>query len=386
MRKTRGFIAGLLALVLAISLVAGSCAPAAPTGEEGAEEIAKLEKEVAAEKAKAAAVEKKVGDLEKEIAALKKPAEVIDILLESGVWGGMPQIAAEYFTEQIEKASGGRIQAEIVIGDAITPTEEQLEATGEGVFDMLLTWHPYFRKKIPLLDITVYDSVTLRTREDAWTMYEFKGWGDLMRQEFAKLNVRWLVSVAQSPGSFLFSRVPIPDFASLEGMKIRGTGMNGMILSEAGAAVVVLSGGELYPSLASGLVEAGHYSTPGAMYDMGIHEVTSYWIMPPISKMNEHGFDANMDFWNNLSEADQALVYNISKLALLEGSYNDWYNSIEALAKVQEVGVEIQYWDEASIKQWTAAGMKILPEPRDEASTLAREQLFDYMRSMGYID
>ncbi|MCK4901225.1 MAG: hypothetical protein KAS38_20750, partial [Anaerolineales bacterium] len=65
-----------LALVLAVSLVAGACAPAAQVGDEGAAEIAKLEAEVDDLESDVKAKDAEIDDLEDDIAALKKPAKV----------------------------------------------------------------------------------------------------------------------------------------------------------------------------------------------------------------------------------------------------------------------------------------------------------------------
>ena len=76
MKTTKYLILLGMSLVLAVSLLAGACAPAAPVGDEGAAEIAALEGDLAAEKAKVTSLEGDIGDLEDEIAVLKKPAKV----------------------------------------------------------------------------------------------------------------------------------------------------------------------------------------------------------------------------------------------------------------------------------------------------------------------
>ena len=74
-KKIKSLVFVSLALVLAVSLVAGACAKAVPEGA-AEEEIAALESKLAAEKAKSAGFEDDIADLEDEIAALKAQGKV----------------------------------------------------------------------------------------------------------------------------------------------------------------------------------------------------------------------------------------------------------------------------------------------------------------------
>jgi len=372
-----------LALMLALPLVA-SCGPATP--EEATEEIAALESKLSAEKAKVSGLQGDVSDLEDEIAALRAPAGVIKILTECAIPSGFYLDATECFAESLEEASGGRMQVEIVLGEAIAPTAEHLKATGDGIFDMLSTWEPYFREIVPVLDIINYMTICLETREDWYYMLEQMGWADQMRQAYAEWNVHWIFAMPEIPSAILVSRVPIPSIDDLEGLKIRATGNSAKAFETLGAGTVFLPGEEIYTALATGLVDAAAYSGPATSYDFGWYEVTKYWIRPAVAKMCQDGISANMDFWNSLSEADQALIDKVTRYALLKSSYEDGWKSQEAWGKARDQGIVVQTWDEESVKRYIEAGLSILPEPRDEAATLAREQLFDYMRMVGYID
>jgi len=372
-----------LALMLVVPL-AVSCGPATP--EEGAEEIAKLESNLAAEKAKVSGLQDEVADLEDEIAALRAPAEVTNLLFELGCAGGMYSATSDYFKAELEKASGGRFVVEQVIEDAMVPVDEHLTATGDGIFDMLLTWNPYFKDKVPFLDVLDFIAYTLRTREDFWAMFEFEGWDEIMAQEYAKWNVHWIASAPAAPGAHLVSRVPIPDIASLDGLKIRATGLDPLIFEALGAGTCFLPGEEIYTALATGLVDAAAYGNADMSYSLGWHEVTKYWVQPSHASMDECGISANMDFWNNLSEADRAMIYDISQAGLLAEAYNTGHASAEAVVKAQEAGIVINYWDAESLKQWAMAALAQKPECRDEASTLAMDSLMSYIRAMGYIE
>jgi len=369
--------------MLAVPLLA-SCGPATP--EEATEEIAALESKLAAEKSKVSGLQDDVADLEAEIAALRAPAKVTNLLFELSCVGGLYSATLDRFKADLEEASGGRFVVEQVLGDAMVPVDEHLTATGDGVFDMLITWNPYFRDKIPFLDVLDFIYYTLRTKEDFWEMFMFRGWGEVMTQEYSEWNVQWLVSAPVSPGACIVSRVPLPDIYSLDGVKIRATGSEPLIFESFGAGTCFLPGEEIYTALATGLIDAASYGNAAMCYDMGWHEVTEYWVQPSQGTMDEAGISANMDFWNNLSEADRVMIYDICQAAILAEAYNTGHLASEAVVKAQEAGIVINYWSPESLGAYTEAALANPPELGDEVARREMENLLSYIRAKGYIE
>lgn len=344
-------VAFVLVASLVVSLVAGACAPAAPAEE-----------------------------------AAPEKAEVVELLLQSGTSAGNKYEATVQFKKNIEEASGGRIQAEVVMPEAIVPTKECYAGLRDGVIEMLCTWNPWYRGQIPFLEIVLYTQVLLRSPADVWAMFKYEGWGELMSQELGKWNIYWVESVGHAPGNVLVSKVSLPTIDDIKGVKFRIAGSSALVFDELGAHTVWFPMDEIYTGLASGLIDGASADNPASMYGMGLAEVTKYWILPYLYRVDETGITANMDFWNTLSEADQALMHSCALSALADTGWDSTYECDVAMAKAREEGIIIQYWDEESQAKYVEAAMKVLPEPKDEASILAKEQLYNYMRNMGYID
>ena len=392
MKKLKNLVVGGLVLALAVSLVAGACAPAAPeeVAEEVAEleeEIADLEDEVAAKDREIAGLEGDVADLEDEIAALKKPAEVTKILVNSTCPGGWYADYGPYLIENLEAGSDGRFEVEVVYGEAIVPTEEQLDALRDGTFDMIYGYTGYYKTKMPLIQVQDFFPFTLRNGRDVWALYNERGFGELADQEYGKYNVKRVATYCSMPDDTLFSTVPVRKWEDLAGLKIRSAGTTAEVVQVGDASTVWFPGEEIYTGLASGLIDAATYSSPNTGYAMGWHEVSNYWIRPSIAALYSQEMIANMDFWNSLSEADQVLASHVSDEAGWRFAYyQETYLSAIALDLVREAGVEVIYWDADSIAKLAAAGLSILPEWTDPAAKEAKEILLDYMRFAGYVD
>jgi len=361
-----------LALVLA-ALLLPACVPAAPP------EVAELEKEVAAEKAK-------VAELEAEIAELRAPVEVVKITFQSVSACPLELDTIEYIKENVAKVSEGRLQIEIIPGEAITPIEEMLDATRDGITDMLLDWSLYFPEKIPT--IRVMDAVQLlfQTRDDFDAVFNKLGVGEIVGQAYTEYGVHRVVGWTQFPGDGLTSKVPVPDFESLAGLKIRCGGSMGHYLEAAGASTVWMPGEEIYTALASGLVDGATWGGPGDFIESGFHEVSKYWVLPSFEKCVSLVLLANQDFWDSLSEADQTLIYNVSLVAGDYHNYRSMWKHYEALKRADELGCTVQYWSADSINKFAAVAVSAMQRPTDPRGLEALDILLDYVRSMGYIE
>lgn len=270
----------------------------------------------------------------------------------------------------------------------MVPSGEQLESTRDGIFQLFLSFPVYYYEKIPALKALCIMSFVLPSDEDVWNLYHYLGVGDIMAEAYAKWNIHHIQAHAEAGSSGMVSTVPVPDFAALSGLKIRSFGSLQAQLEAAGAATVWLPGEEIYTALATGLVDAATWGGPTSMIDMGLHEVTEYWVWPLMEGNCMYDFLANMDFWNALSEPDRSLIEEVIQSATRELFNRRFYEESTSIARLAELGVTVNYWDTNSIKQWKTVGFSVLEEekPTDPAALEAYNIAIDYMRARGYID
>jgi len=315
-------------------------------------------------------------------------AEAIHILLMTGASSKTYTDTSDFLKAYLEEASGGRMQVEIVIGTALAPLAEHLDCMGKGMFEMLNTWDPYFRGKLPFLNfIDLASKTTPRGLQDSNILYEHFGWDKLYESEWNKYNCHFIDFMNKEPGVGIASSKPVPDWESAKGLKMRAVGVNAEIFTKLGASVIYLPASEVYSALASGLVDAAMYGCVSDHYNFGWHEVTKYWV-PELAVAEEHGISCNMDFWNSLSRADQALIECAARAAQLHSCTNRYYGCAEVEAKLREAGVVLQSWDEDSLAEYHAAARSLLDTfpVEDEASKEAKAILIDFLKFRGLWD
>ncbi|MFC2008686.1 TRAP transporter substrate-binding protein DctP [Chloroflexota bacterium] len=354
-----------IAVLLLLGTVAGCAAPAA-------------EEEQPSEAAPAAEEE------QPSVAAPEQ--EVININFGTFWGGGHCQEVADLFTAWTEEASGGRLQFTVMPGDTAVPVDEHLDALADGVFDLNYMAEEYYQKEIPAFNILNGIPGMLASVEDGPRLARLGGWDDLRDRLYAEKNA---VHVGTRPigADAIISTVPLPSIDDVAGMKLRSTGLNAEVFTALGASTVFTPQDEVYVSLSSGLVDAAESGNAISQYGMGFHEVAKYWIQPNLTNCGMGlNLGANMDFWQSLSAADQALIERTFVYVGHVLNDDTMYKTGAVLTEVQEQhGVTVIYWGSDDLKKWADAYLEIMPKyPDDPYWAEGWSLIQDYAKVMGY--
>ena len=351
-----------LTFVLAVSLVVGACAPAAPAGSEGAAEIAKLEGDLASSEKKVKSLEGDVDDLEDDIAALQKPAKVYR--WEPATWGGAgtPWDFLVYMAEYLNETSDGRIVMTPSQPGSVCPVAEQIEAVRDGTTSAMLPTPSYYGGKFDLA--AVYNAgIGIDTSGDLQIVYEVFENGRIRDLYWEVLSDLYNVAIAGDRYSAVpapvLSSVPIPDVSTFEGMLFRcGDDHVSGPLDSLGASTVWAPGPEIYTMLATGVVDAVIYDSAYGMVAMGFEELAPYWLKDPtMTTVAVEQFVVNMDVWNGMPDDLKILIGMAIRASMNVTNAEAMLFLDEAWATAADAGVEIVEWDAASKQAWMEARM-----------------------------
>lgn len=285
-----------------------------------------------------------------------------------------------------EEASGGRLQFTVLPGGTVVPVEDHLDATGDGVFDLNYMYEGYYQTEVPAFAVMTGIPGTLREPADAWKLSKLGGWEDLSRRIYAERNMAFVGRVARAADA-LVATAPIPHVEDLEGVKIRSEGIDAEALALLGARTVFTPVDEIYVALDSGLLDAAEHGDATSQYDMGYHEVAKHWIQPALQNCALGLImAANMDFWNELSEADRYLIEDIF-LYVGEIMIHDQEYRIKPVLEIvqRDHGVTVHFWDDNDLKKWgEAVTASVGQHPEDPYWVEAWELLEAYQEKMGY--
>jgi TRAP-type mannitol/chloroaromatic compound transport system substrate-binding protein len=321
------------------------------------EQLTKAQADLAAEKQKTAAAEKKAKDLEAELAAAQKPAKVY--YWEPCTWiaSGTPFDYLVYMADWLNLASNGRISMTPSAPGAICPVAEEMEAVSAGTTQAMLTTPSHYAGKFPLAAL-FNTSIGLPSATDVKNCYELFQDGkafNMYKAECEKLYNVVIVAEHVAEADMIYSsNVRIDHVADLKGLKFRcGDEHIAGPLTILGASTVWFPGTEIYTSLATHVVDAFTYGSAYDHLSIGAHEVTKYWLKWPalVAALNDQ-FTVNRDIWNEMPEDLQMLVKEASDAADYRCATEAIYLIDDSWSKVIAAGITPIYWDANDAKIW----------------------------------
>jgi TRAP-type mannitol/chloroaromatic compound transport system substrate-binding protein len=385
--KGKKYFGAVVVAIMVVILIMGAaaCAAKPPAGEVvPKEQLTKLQADLAKEKEKTTVAEKKAKDLEAEVVALKTPAKVIEVKFGMAWGGGYAESMCTNLEKYMNEAFDGRFKFVYFPGDSVAPVAGHLNATSDGVFDLYFGYEGYYTEEQPVFDL-FSKPIVLRGPEDIWKLWKLGGMTELADKVYGKINIHYIARRGKSSDAMVSTK-PCPQVENLKGIKFRSKGTMAEALTLLGASAIFTDPGEDYTNLSSGLIDACDPDTYYNNMMSGIHEVAKYTVYPPLTSVLTVVLLANQDFWNTLSPAEQSVM---EKVWWYIGDCENHLCQYEEKATFKklttEMGVTINYWNDASQKKWSdalAQTMKTVPDDPDWAE--GWQLIQDYMEYVGY--
>jgi TRAP-type mannitol/chloroaromatic compound transport system substrate-binding protein len=221
------------------------------------------------------------------------------------IYGGAEQVA-KYVAEMTDN----KFQIQVFAGGEIVPGLQALDATSNGTVDMCHTVSYYYVGKDPTFAIFASVPFGLNARQQNSWLYQGGG-NELANEFFKKSNVIGFPcgnTGTQMGGWF---RKEIKTVADLSGLKMRIGGIAGQVLQKVGVVPQQLAGGDIYPALEKGTIDAAEWVGPYDDEKLGFAKVAKYYYYPGFWEGGPtvHAF-ANLEKYNALPKNYQAILAN----------------------------------------------------------------------------
>ena len=259
-------------------------------------------------------------------------------------WPGGPlmDIGAKAFAERLAFFSGGRMKIQVFPGGALGNALKVSETVKNGVAEMGHTWMGYDWGADPTTVLFGGYAGSFNSEYMLHWLYEAGG-ADLQRQyRDEKAGVVSLPLFIRTAEVFLHSRKPVKTLADLKGLKLRTAGAWIEMSKELGAAPVTTPGGEIYPALERGVIDATEWGTLWENISPGFYKVAKYLIIPGVHQPTApFELCINKDVWAKLSADDKKLVELTAKLVTFETFTRIGHEDAKALEFFRKNGNEI---------------------------------------------
>ncbi|MDH2236666.1 TRAP transporter substrate-binding protein [Pigmentiphaga sp. GD03639] len=214
----------------------------------------------------------------------------------------------EAVAKYVSEATGGKFTIRAFPAGEIVPALQVLDSVQNGTIECGHSASYYYYGKDPTLSFDAAVPFGLNTRQmNAWMRH-----GDglkLLREVFKKYNVVNFpcgYTGTQMGGWF---RKEIKSVEDLKGLKFRVSAFAGAVLSRLGVVPQQIAGGDIYPALEKGTIDAAEWIGPYDDEKLGFHKVAKNYYYPGWWEGTlQVSLYVNQDAYNKLPKQYQAVL------------------------------------------------------------------------------
>src|SRR6201991_2234317 len=250
---------------------------------------------------------------------------------------------AEMIAKAVAEATDNKFQIQVFAAGEIVPGLQVLDAVQNGTVEMGHTASYYYFGKDPTFTFgtSLPFGPSMRINQ-AWYL---NGGGQQVLNEFYK-NYNVTSMIAGNTGTQMggWFRKEIKTVADLQGLKFRIGGIAGQVLQKLGVVPQQIAGGDIYPSLEKGTIDAAEWVGPYDDEKLGFQKVAQYYYYPGFWEGGPtvHAF-VNAEKFNALPKNYQTILTNAA------ANTNSW------------MAARYDMQNPAALKRLVAGGVQLRP-------------------------
>jgi TRAP-type mannitol/chloroaromatic compound transport system substrate-binding protein len=258
------------------------------------------------------------------------------------IYGG-----AETLAERVKQLTDGKFEIRVYAAGEIVPGLQVLDAVQNGTVECGHTASYYFvgKNKAMAFDTAVPFGLTTR-QQNSW-MYVAGGLA-LMREFFAEYNIVNFPGGNTGTQMGGWFRKEIRGLRDLKGIKMRIPGLGGEIMAKLGVIPQTLAGGDIYPALEKGTIDATEWVGPYDDEKLGFYKIAKHYYYP--------------GWWE--PETQLSFYVNNKEWEKLPKLYKEAFTSAAAEVNILMVA-EYDHKNPAAVLRLLGQGVKLHRYPQD---------------------
>jgi TRAP-type mannitol/chloroaromatic compound transport system substrate-binding protein len=267
--------------------------------------------------------------------------------------------SAEVMAKQVAEITDNKFQIQVFAAGEIIPALQVLDAVQNGTVEIGHTSSYYYFGKDPTFAFGTSVAFGPNARlNQGW--YTLGGGKEVLDEFYKKYNLVSLLAGNTGCQMGGWYRKEINSVDDLKGLKMRIGGFPGRVLQKLGGVPQQIAGGDIYPALEKGTLDACEWVGPYDDEKLGFYKVAPHYYSPGWWEGGSMLFAfVNLDKWNALPKAYQAILTQAGHYA------NTWM-----IAKYDQL-------NPPALKRLLAGGTKlhVFSPPIMEASFKAAKEL-----------
>src|SRR6202163_716587 len=252
----------------------------------------------------------------------------------------VPFSASETISKYVAEATDNKFQIQAFAGGEIVPALQALDAVTNATVEMCHTAAYYFIGKDPTFALYCSVPFGLNSRQqNAW--FQDHGGQDMLNEFRKEINT----------------------VGDLNGLKMRIGGWAGKTLSKLGTIPQQIAGGDIYPALEKGTIDATEWVGPYDDEKLGFYKIAKYYYYPGWWEGGTaNHLLINLAKWNELPNNYKAIVQAAAGYANVEEQARYDARNPQALKRLVANGVQLRPFSQAIMEACLKAANEVNAE------------------------
>ncbi len=273
----------------------------------------------------------------------------------------------KWIGDRIGTLSDGSVKMKVYEPNKLVAPFEILDAVSKGSVNAGYTTAGYWFGKMKAS--ALFAAVPFGPEAPEYLAWMWYGNGMKLYQEMYDengYNVKVHLCGVIAPETSGWFNEPITNAGQLKGMKMRFFGLGGQVMQSLGVTTSLLPGGEIFPALEKGAIDATEFSMPAIDSLLGFHKLVKYNYFPGWHQQaTTFELMINKDVWNGMSEHQQMVVDMACRAAVADSlAYTEAIQFTQMTENVETNGVKQMYWSEEMLTVFQEAWEAIVEENR----------------------
>ena len=284
-----------------------------------------------------------------------------------GLWGAAPTVA-----RLVSEMSDGKFEIQPFAAGEIVPGLQVLDAVANGTVECGHTYSGYYIGKNPALifDGSLPFGLTPR-QHHAW--YLFGDGKKLVDEVYDGMGVVSIPMGNTGGQTFGWFRKELKTPADFNGVKMRVAGFGGRVLAKLGVVPQQIAGGDIYPALEKGTLDAAEWVGPHDDEKLGFHKVAKYMHIPGVLELEANNcLFINKAKWAELPASYQSMLRSACTYALIEMLAGYDARNAKAINRVVAAGAQLVVLSPEILRALRAALETVLDEESAKSEQFKR--------------
>ncbi|RMG92440.1 MAG: TRAP transporter substrate-binding protein [Candidatus Dadabacteria bacterium] len=271
----------------------------------------------------------------------------------------------QWMADRIETLSGGSMRMKVYEPGKLVAPFEILDAVSTGKVNAGYATAGYWQGKMPAA--ALFSAVPFGPEAGEYLAWLYYGNGMKLYQEMydrAGYNVKVLVCgiIAPETSGWFLKEIRSP--ADLKGLRMRFFGLGGKVMEKLGASVSQLPGGEIFPALEKGAIDATEFSMPAIDKRLGFYKIAKHNYFPGWHQQaTVFELLINKDVWNGLSDHQKMVLEMLCRASVADSfAYGEAIQFDAMKENVEKHGVKLHYWNDEMLATFRKAWNEVAEE------------------------